>query len=337
MSGVLNVDLFYQKPMKNLLTGLIFLGSTIVGLSQQPAQYSLYMLNKFAFNPAYAGLDNSLSITGVYRNQWVKLEGNPVTQTLNVHLPLYIAGGGIGINAENESLGSWKQTSLALSYGYQLQVSRRGLLSVGVSGGFVQRQLDGARVRTPGTIFDDVGNPVSHQDPYLDTKLESGSGPTFHAGVFYQGEAFELGISAVNFLANELDLPGFQYKQERTWFLYAAYRFDVGRNFVLHPSFLLKSDWWQTQTDISILGRYKENIFAGASFRGYNSESLDAVVLFGGLKLSEKISIAYSYDLGLSGLNVAHNGSHEILLNYNLGKAIGKGRLPVIIYNPRSL
>jgi hypothetical protein len=83
--------------------------------------------------------------------------------------------------------------------------------------------------------------------------------------------------------------------------------------------------------------RYNENIFTGASLRGYNNQTLDAVALVAGFKLSEKITLGYSYDITLSNLNTVSNGSHEILVNYNLGKPIGKGRPPAIIYNPRSL
>jgi type IX secretion system PorP/SprF family membrane protein len=323
--------------MKNILAWLFITGCSVAGFSQQPAQYSLYMLNKYAFNPAYAGMDNSLSLTGVYRNQWTGLDGNPVTQNLNAHMPLYIAGGGIGVGMENESLGSWKQTAFSLSYAYQAQVGKSGILSMGAGAGLVQRQLDGKKVKTPGTIFDDEERPIEHQDPYLDTRIESGAGPTAHAGIFYQGEKLEIGISAINILGNELNLSGLNYEQERTWFLYTGYRFDLGRNLTVHPSILVKSDIWQTQTDFSVLARYQENIFLGASFRGYNSESVDAMVLTGGLKLSEKISLAYAYDIGLSNLNNTNKGSHELLLNYNLGKPIGKGRPPIIIYNPRSL
>ena len=308
--------------MKSIFTWFIVLGCTMAGLTQQPAQYSMYMLNKYAFNPAYAGMDNSLSLTGVYRNQWLNLDGNPVSQNFNVHMPLYIVGGGIGLAVENESIGSWKQTSFSLGYSYQAQVSKKGILSFGISGGLVQRQLDGTKVRTPGTTFDDEGNPISHQDPYLDTRTESGSGPTAHAGVFYEGEKFEIGISALNLLGNELDLSGLKYEQERTYFLYAGYKLDIGNNLAMLPSVLVKSDVQQTQIDFSVLVRFKENIFVGASFRGYSSESIDAVALTGGLKLSEKISVAYAYDLGLSSLSSTNNGSHEILLNYNLGKPI---------------
>jgi hypothetical protein len=99
----------------------------------------------------------------------------------------------------------------------------------------------------------------------------------------------------------------------------------------------VKSNISQTQIDFSLTTRYNENIFVGTSFRGYHSESLDAVALIGGFKLNEKITIGYSYDLTLSNLSTVSNGSHEILINYNLGKPIGKGKPPKIIYNPRSL
>ncbi|MBI5916843.1 MAG: type IX secretion system membrane protein PorP/SprF [Bacteroidetes bacterium] len=316
---------------------MIFLGLTTIAVAQQPAQYSLYNLNKFAFNPAYAGLDNSLSLTGVYRSQWVGLEGNPVTQHLNAHMPLYIAGGAAGLALENETLGSWKQTSFSASYAYQMPVGKTGLLSLGGSAGWVQRQLNGSKVRTPGTEVDDLGNPISHNDPSLSINTEAGAGSTAHAGVFFQGEKLEAGVSAMNLLGNKLDISSLKFQQERTYFLYLGYKLDLSKSLTATPSVLLKSDGYQTQIDFSVLARYNENIFVGASFRGYHANSIDAVALMGGFKLSEKISIGYAYDLGLSNLRSVNSGSHEVLLNYNLGKPIGKGRPPVIIYNPRSL
>ena len=83
--------------------------------------------------------------------------------------------------------------------------------------------------------------------------------------------------------------------------------------------------------------RYNEKFLAGTSFRGYNANSIDAVAIIAGIKLGENISMAYAYDLTLSGLNAVSYGTHEIMLNYNLNKPVGKGRPPKIIYNPRSL
>ena len=98
--------------MKQLFTLLILAFALSLAYGQQPAQYSLFMMNKLNWNPAYAGLDNSLSATGVYRAQWAGLEGNPVTQNVNVHMPLYILSSGIGINLENDELrATWRNTS----------------------------------------------------------------------------------------------------------------------------------------------------------------------------------------------------------------------------------
>ncbi len=323
--------------MKNIITLLAALMISGAACAQQPAQYSLYMLNKFAFNPAYAGMDNSLSMTGIYRKQWSGLNGSPETQNFNAHMPLYIANGGIGLGLENESIGSWKQTSLTLAYDYQMQAGKSGVLSLGISAGLVQRQLDGSKVRTPDTEFLDEGVPSNHNDPLLTINTENGMGANVNAGLFYQGQKLEAGLSAVNLLENEIDLSTLRFRQARSYYLYLGYNFDLGKNLTVNPTFLLKTDVRQTQMDFSVLARYNENIFVGGSFRGYNSESIDAVVLIGGFKLSEKITAGLSYDLGLSELKNVNNGSYELFLNYNLGKAIGKGRPPVIIYNPRSL
>jgi hypothetical protein len=47
--------------------------------------------------------------------------------------------------------------------------------------------------------------------------------------------------------------------------------------------------------------------------------------------------LGYSYDLTRSSLNTVSNGSHELLLRYQLDKPVGQGQPPPIIYNPRSL
>lgn len=308
----------------------------VSAMAQQATQYSLYMLNPFAFNPAYAGYDNSLSLTGVYRNQWVGLEGAPQTSSLNAHAPLYIIGGGAGISMESENIGSWKQTAVLGSYAYALPLSS-GNLSLGLSAGFLQRELDGASVRTPGTIFDDEGNPIDHQDPILTTGIHSGAGMAFNAGVFYRSGNLDAGLSVLNLSETTIDMGDIRFKPDRTIFAYLRYRLRLTDDFQVEPAVLMKSSGEQTQADFSTLVRFRENIFAGVTYRGYNSETQDAIVILTGIKLSEKLSLGYAFDMTRSSLNTVSNGTHEILLNYNLNKPIGQGRPPVIIYNPRSL
>ncbi len=304
--------------------------------AQQPAQFSLYMQNKFGFNPAYAGLENTLIANATYRSQWTGLPGNPVTQNINVHMPLYIVGGGIGISLENEAIGSWKHSAGMLTFNHQRTLSN-GILSAGLSLGITQKQIDGKKIKTPGTIFDDLGNPVDHNDVLLSTGVETGLGPVMNGGLYYLSEKMEIGFSVMNLLENKIDMGLLAFKPKRSFHVFTSYHFDISRSLNVRPSVLIKSDVAQTQMEFSVLTSYNENIFAGASFRGYHSESLDAIAILTGFRLSEKISLFYAYDLTLSNLNSVSSGSHELLLNYNLGKPIGKGIPPKIIYNPRSL
>jgi type IX secretion system PorP/SprF family membrane protein len=128
-----------------------------------------------------------------------------------------------------------------------------------------------------------------------------------------------------------------RFKPDRTIFAYLGYRLRLTDDFQVEPAVLMKSSGEQTQADFSTLVRFRENIFAGVTYRGYNSETQDAIVILTGIKLSEKLSLGYAFDMTRSSLNTVSNGTHEILLNYNLNKPIGQGRPPVIIYNPRSL
>jgi len=55
----------------------------------------------------------------------------------------------------------------------------------------------------------------------------------------------------------------------------------------------------------------------------------------GGLRISERMHLYYGYDLSLSALRGATEGSHELMLRYNLNKVIGAGLAPPVIFSPR--
>ncbi|MCI5083105.1 MAG: type IX secretion system membrane protein PorP/SprF [Saprospiraceae bacterium] len=313
---------------------LLFFGIGWVS-AQQPAQYTLYMFNQMNYNPGYAGFDNSISLTGVYRKQWAGLEGSPTTQALNVNLPINYTSGGFGLMLENDILGAEQHTSVMAAYNYQLYLEN-GILSMGIAGGIVQKSLDGQAIRTPDGIYTEPGS-IDHQDPILPLNKESTSVSTFSAGVYYESEAFEAGFAVHNLTEPEADFSTINLSTVRHYILNVGTSFEIGRNVLLMPSALVRSDVTQTQAEVSLLARFNERFLAGTSFRGYNANSIDAVSIIAGFKLGENISMAYAYDVTLSGISAVSNGTHEIMVNYNLNKPIGKGKPPKIIYNPRSL
>ena len=313
----------------------LFLGMSAYG--QQTPQYSLYMLNRFAYNPAYAGMDNSLSITGSYRKQWVDIPGSPSTYNVSAHLPVYLTNGGFGILLESETLGVNDDTYIGGAYTYQMDLGRRAVLSIGLGGGLHQRSVDGSRLRTQTGDYSVEQQVITHNDPILPTTRVSGSTPTFSAGIYLQTENLEIGFSSLRLAEQTIEFDEFSTQFSRHYLLSATYGYDLTRKLRLEPSLLLKSNGTQHQTDVSLLAYYNESFLLGGSYRGYTARSQDAVVLIAGFNLSEQIRVAYGYDLTLSALNTVGSGSHEVTLNYNFGRPIGQGRPPKVIYNPRNL
>ncbi len=318
--------------MKILLPLVFGLSLAISAAAQQATQYSLYMFNKAAYNPAYVGLDNLLTITGVYRKQWVDLVGSPTSQHVNMHMPLFFMSSGIGLAFQNDQLGVEQNLRPELMYSYQVPLSRKSLLSVGVGAGLFQKTLNGSDIRTPDGEYQDV---FDHRDDVLSTANLSANANTLSAGIYYLSERLEVGLSTKNILEQKLEFDPTSIIPVRTYFFSAIAHLDLNSSLKLHPSAFVKSDILQTQIDFSALLQYNDNIMIGASFRGYSPTTIDAASIIGGWQLAENTRIIYSYDLTLSNLRNVSSGTHEILLTYALNKEIGKGVPPPIIYNPR--
>jgi len=298
------------------------------------------MLNPMAYNPGYAGLDESLSFTGVYRKQWVGLEGSPTSQNLNVHFPLYFLRSGFGLVLGNDAVGAERNTNLQIAYNFRLPVGETGILTAGVSGGGFQKELDGSRLVARDGLYGPDFQVITHNDDFIPLGVQREVVPTLGAGVYFKNERLEVGLSTQHINAPQAAILADNSQEveiNQIYFFNFAAHFDLWNAFSLHPSVFVKSDVVQTQAEISAIIRHDSNIFGGASFRGYDANSLDAIILLAGFKLSENISISYSYDIGISELNTVHSGSHEILLNYNLNRKLGGGIPPEVIYNPRFL
>jgi len=310
----------------------------LVLFSQQPAQYSMFMNNKYSFNPAYGGLDAELVATGTYRNQWSGLPSNPSSRQINVHSPVYLINGGVGMVFENDRAGAHSHSKFGISYNYVRLLENDMLISGGISAGMIQRVLDGTKLRTPGGIYE--GGVIDHLDPRLPNGIETGYAPSVDAGIYFAAGPLEIGLGGVNILNNSISVnaesPG-GYQMRRTFFLNSEYSFDLDPEWKVTPSILVKTDFIRTQIDFGAQVFYQDNFSGGLAFRGYNRTSFDALVIFGGIRLNQNFYLHYSYDATLSVLRDVSGGSHELMLVYKLGRAIGVGIPQRVIYNPRLL
>lgn len=322
-----------MRKLHTLILAFLVCGG--IGLhAQQSAQYTLHMLSPYFWNPGAAAIDQDVSLTASIRQQWGGLPGAPRSQFGLLQIPLPQFRAAFGVKFENDALGAQRNSNLMLSYNYQMELGE-AILGLGVSGGIIQYGLDGSQLRAPDGSYQDI--LINHNDAILSAGAMSGLAPAFDLGAYYQSEKWNFGLAVRNVTAATIRLSEFDLNTTRTIFFNAQTSFPLGTSLLFQPSVIVRTDLTQIQTDLGLLIRYNDNIFGGASFRGYNSNSIDALGLIAGAKLNEKLSVAYAYDLILSPLREVSNGSHELRVHYRIQQGTGKGRKPKIIYNPRSL
>lgn len=148
---------------------------------QQEAQFTQYLDNMLYYNPAYAGSNDHMNVTAIHRQQWVGIDGAPMTQSLSLHTPLKYESLGLGLSVLNDRIGPLNQTWVNLDFSYTLRFKKsRSKLSFGLKGGvnFVNNDLAGLSVLDQG----DVG---------LSTNV-SEILPNLGAGVYYHSDQFFL-------------------------------------------------------------------------------------------------------------------------------------------------
>lgn len=291
------------------------------------------MLNKYAENPAYGGLERSLSVFTSYRDQYSNFAGNPKTFYLGADMPFYLWNGAIGASLYNQKVGVFNNTNLRFSYNYVMGTSV-GFLSFGGRVGADFINVDGSALITPDGVYEGV---FTHNDPFLETTNFNGVGLSWEIGTYFMGTNVQAGLTISELPTHGFTLGNGTYNRAFASTAFVQYNYLVTNEIELIPSLLVKADAAVVQIDAALMSKFNDNLFGGVSFRGYSSTSFDAFSVIIGTNLGAKYKISYSYDFGLSSLVQANQGSHEILLSYNLQKLIGIGLPPKIIYNPRDL
>ncbi len=317
-------------------TLLVFILCSSPCNAQSNPQINFFMFNKTQFNPAFAGKDNAISATGLYREQWVGLKGAPSTQMLNVDMPAYFFKGGVGLSLSNRMTGAKRTTRLNLHYAYH-HAFAFGQIGGGVSAGVVQRAFDGSELTAPQGSYE-AG--IDHNDNYIPATNQSGFSPGVSIGGYFSRNDFYAGISATNLLESRTTIDtkngSAQIQSNRNYYFTSGVEIDLLKKVSWKPSVLVKSDFNAMQIDFNSLFIFNDNIYGGLAFRGYSRTSKDALSGMFGFKLGSNFTVGYSYDFSLSQLNKVNSGSHEVMLNYTLPiqDPSEKGK---IIYNPRFL
>lgn len=292
----------------NYIALLLFFALGLGLHAQQDAQYTQYMYNTLAINPAYAGSRGVLSLSALYRSQWVGLDGAPVTQTININAPVSERLG-LGLSIVNDEIGNGTNQNTYFDgvVSYTIPVSDSGKLSFGLKAGGHFFNIDFNQLRN----YTDNGN-VNIVN--IDNKFE----PNFGTGVYYHTPKFYAGLSIPNFLETEHfdndDTTSFIATEKMSWYLISGYVFDLSADWQFKPTTLVRAvSGAPLQIDLSANFLFRNRLTLGAAHR--MGAAWSGMV---GFNVSREMLIGFAYDKESTELgNTAFNdGSVELFLRY---------------------
>jgi type IX secretion system PorP/SprF family membrane protein len=294
--------------MKKLYVGYIVWVHLIFmvyeGHAQQTPVFSQYFFNELVINPAYAGAHVQLSLTSMYRNQWVNFPGAPRTFSFSGHTSVYGGKMGLGLLVNTDKIGSYNNDNVYGYYAYKIAF-QGGTLSMGLQGGFNYLGADFSKL-----------DLVNQSDKSFATvKMYK---PNVGAGVYFNRKNFFAGFS-VPYLLNKSATASI--KDGATQIIEARYYFlrsgvilplNASENVKFNPSILVRAQEGQPLSfDFNAAFILYDLVGTGLSYR-----SGDAIISFIDIKLSEKFHFAYSYDWTSSDISRFSNGTHEFMLNF---------------------
>lgn len=287
--------------MKKLV--LILLFCSVASFAQQDAQFTQYMYNTININPAYAGSREVLSVFGLYRTQWVGLDGAPETNTFSVNSPVG-KNVGVGVSLVNDKIGATNENNFSADFSYSIPTSDNAKLSFGIKGSANLFNLDPSKL-TP----EDQGD---EQFQNLKNKFT----PNIGAGIYWHTDKAYLGLSVPNFIQKNRydDNQMAIYKDRINYYFIAGYVFNLDRYEMIKfkPALLTKLvEGSPLQVDASANFMFNNNFVLGVAYRW--SASVSAMA---GFQITKGMYLGYAYDRETTKLVNYNSGSHEIFLRF---------------------
>lgn len=290
--------------MKRVLfiTGLILAATLSFG--QQRAMFSQYMLNQYSINPAVAGSTPYSPICLSYKQFWTGIDDAPGVQALNGHFGV---GDNMGVGGQiyNYKTGPTSRQGIEGTYAYHLKVTETAKLSLALTGMLYQNQINKSEL----VLEEQDDDAIMFSSNRLIV-------PDAAFGAYFYDKNYYAGIAVPNLFNRKVDFLNeniLEQRQVRHYFLHGGYIFETG-DFKVEPSVLLRFiEAGVFQADVNVKGTYNDMFTLGASYR-----LGDGMAIMAGVG-NQKVTFGYCYDLALTAIKNASNGSHELMFIYKIG------------------
>lgn len=291
---------------------LVLFLPVLTALAQQEPSFAHYWAMEPSFNPAAAGKESKLNVTGAYAMTLTGFENAPKTMNIGADMPLMLLNAyhGVGVQLMNDQIGLFTHQRLALQYAYKHRMFG-GMLSVGLQVGMLSEKFRGSEA--------DLETP---DDPAFTKTDASGMGLDLSAGLYYTHRNWYAGLSVLRATAPAIELGDRSILNiSRMYYLTGGYNIKL-RNpfFTIHPSVLAHTDGTVYRVDVTTRVKYthdKKMLYAGFAYSPTNS----VTALVGGN--FHGVTLGYSYEVYTKALKIG-NGSHELFVGYQMELDLSK-------------
>lgn len=302
-----------------------------VATAQNEGQYTHFMFNQLSYNPAYTGSSGALSFSLLYNNQWMGLDLQAPTATVQAgvtptnilasfDMPVTWLHGGLGLTFNSEQIGYHNNTTINLDYAFRIYWGR-GNLAAGVEMNLYNFSFDTKNLVGISDLTGDPVNPIGQAgDPVVNGQMVSEFMVDVSTGLYYQVPSeYYVGLSVKNLLASHSDQLAFS--NARTLYLIGGYEYTFPYNpaFKLKPSLMAKTANFSTvQAEAALLLDYENFFWAGLGYRLADAFTFLAGVNWNFANLNW-LRVGVAYDLTTSTLGGFKSGrsfgSLEIFVN----------------------
>lgn len=294
-----------RNIIKHIIIVLLGLMPTLA-FAQQDPQFSLYMFDKMAIDPAAAGSKDATEVNIISRDQWLDIPGAPITNAILFSAPTPAKHAGWGIEVMNDNIGPTTSNSVQGNYAYNIPIGQ-GKLAMGLGIGVYDYTFNWSEI-----------SYKDKNDAYAMANNGSTMAPTAEAGLYYYTSSWYIGASVNHLIESQLtnitvdnataDFAAHAY-------LIAGKAFQSASGIIWNPSIILQlAQNAPPAASINLNVLLAQKIWLGVSFKpGYGG------VFLASYQASKTIRIGYAYDLGLNGIGVIGGGTHELSITLDFG------------------
>ena len=294
--------------LKKLLISFVLTFATCIAVrGQYDPEYTHFWMMETSFNPAAAGNEDALNITGAYSMQMTGFRNAPKTMFASADMPFIVLKkrNGVGLLFQNDALGLFSHKKFSAQYAFHIEKFFGGRLSIGAQADLLAEEFDGTKA--------DV---ETSNDPAIPTTKVTGSKVDMSAGLFYRRKSWYVGASMAHILSPTVMLGETnELKIDPVYYLTGGYNIKLRNPLItIHPAVLCMYDGRDFRANIR--GRVElhddnKKLFAGATYSPQHSAAAFVGGLFHG------ITVSYSYEAYTS-MPDLKSGAHEIVLQYRL-------------------